>query len=59
MSKKKQLKNQEETKTCKFPPNSEELKILDNDPAYFCRDCGKTSASADNLCQSEPMFNAW
>jgi hypothetical protein len=61
MSKQKQPREQSTRKICEFPPDSdsEELKILANDPAYFCRDCGRTAASDENLCQSEPMFNAW
>jgi len=60
MSKRKRSKAQPR-KVCKFPPDSdsEQLKILAYDPAYFCRDCGRTAASDENLCKSEPMFNAW
>ena len=61
MPEKKRLEKTPERKICTFPSDSdsEELKVLANDPAYFCRDCGRTAASYENLCRSEPMFNAW
>jgi hypothetical protein len=59
MFKRKQPEKKPTNKICDLPPGSEALKILAGDPAYFCRECGRTAASDENLCQSEPMFNAW
>ena len=61
MTEREQSEDQPTTKICDFPPDSdsEKLKILANDPAYVCTDCGRSAASGENLCRPEPMFNAW
>jgi hypothetical protein len=61
MSEKKQSEDKSTSKVCGFPPdsNSEELKILVNDPRYVCMECGKSAASSENLCQPEKMFSCW
>ena len=61
MSDKKQSEEQSTRKICDFPPDSdsEELKILGNNPSYVCMDCGRSAASRENLCRPERMFSAW
>jgi hypothetical protein len=61
MSEKNQSEDQSTRKICEFPSgsNSEELKILVNDPRYVCMDCGKSAASEENLCRPERMFSSW
>lgn len=58
MPKRRQPKNQS-TIDCKFPADKRTQKGPAENPVYFCRACGRTAASDENLCQSEPMFNAW
>jgi len=61
MSKRKQSKRQSTTKICEFPPDTEsqELKVLVNNPSYVCMECGKSAASGENLCRPERMFSSW
>jgi len=60
MSKQKQSREQPTRKMCEFPAesDSEELKILANNPAYICMDCGKSAASEENLCKPEYVLFA-
>jgi hypothetical protein len=61
MSEKKQSEDQSTKKICEFPPDSdsEELRILANNPAYVCMGCGRSAASGENLCQPERMYSSW
>ena len=57
----KEQKEQHENKVCNFSPDSksEELKLLIQNPAYVCGDCGRSAASQESLCRPERMFSSW
>jgi hypothetical protein len=61
MSERRRTEEEPVTRVCDFPPDSksEELKILSKDARYFCRDCGRSAATYENLCRAEPLYNAW
>jgi hypothetical protein len=61
MSEEKQSECQPTRKICDFTPNSEseELKILVNNPAYVCMECGRSAHKGENLCQPERMYSSW
>ena len=61
MSRKKAPAGQLTKKVCEFPPDSDsqELRVLVNDPRYVCMECGKSAAKGDNLCRPERMYSSW
>ena len=61
MYEREQSEDETMRRLCEFPPDSdsEELKVLANNPSYVCMDCGRSAASQDNLCRPEKMFSAY
>jgi len=61
MSENKNSEDQFTRKVCDIPSDSdsEELRILSNNPSYVCMDCGRSAARSENLCKPEKMFSAW
>ena len=57
MSEREQWEDQPTSKVCDFPAesDSEELKILANNPKYACMDCGEFAASSENLCRPKKL----
>jgi hypothetical protein len=58
MSEQKHSKNQTD-KICEMSSSndweSKELDSLVKDPSYFCKNCGRSAASEENLCQPEKL----
>lgn len=48
-------------KICDLPADtkSEEFQNMIKDPAYVCRDCGRSAGDRENLCNPQRMFSAW
>jgi len=59
MFEREEWEDQPPTKMCEFPAesDSEEVKILANNPKYACMDCGEFAASCENLCRPEKMLS--
>jgi len=58
MSEKKRT-NDQALKICEMSSSndweSKELESMVKDPAYFCRNCGRSATSQDNLCNPERL----
>jgi hypothetical protein len=56
MAERKRSENQS-AKICEMSSSndweSKELESLVKDPSYFCKNCGRSAASEENLCQPE------
>lgn len=55
--------NRSAKKICEFPVNSkdesEELRILADDPKYVCLVCSRAARNSENVCHPERMMSAW
>jgi hypothetical protein len=61
MSEEKHSEDQSTKKICDFPfdLDLEEMRILANNPAYVCMECGRSAHKGENLCQPERMYSSW